>query len=107
MNGELEAWIARGVVSAVVATCVGLFVRTRKLEARAAVAEKTLGDLEERDTGAGEVAKLREEFQKMHLCIATNYIRREDWVPHISRVLGALEKHGECLARLEERTGAK
>ena len=51
MNGELEAWIARGVVSAVVAACVGLFVRTRKLEARAAVAEKTLGNLEKRDPG--------------------------------------------------------
>ena len=51
VNGELEAWIARGVVSAVVAACVGLFVRTRKLEARAAVAEKTLGNLEKRDPG--------------------------------------------------------
>ena len=107
MNGELETWIARGVVGAVVTACVGLFVRMRKLESAHAVTSKTVGDLEGRDTGAGEIGALREEIRKMQLCIATNYISREDWVPHASRVIGALEKHGECLARLDERTGAK
>ena len=34
---DLENWIARGVVSAIVAACVGLFVRVRRLESASAV----------------------------------------------------------------------
>ena len=32
---DLETWIARGVVGAIVTACVGLFVRMRKLESAA------------------------------------------------------------------------
>ena len=53
---DLEAWIARGVVSAVVAACVGLFVRVRRLESAGAVASKSIGDLETRDTGVSSLA---------------------------------------------------
>ena len=41
---DLEAWVARGVVGAVVGACVGLFVRVRRLESAGAVASKSLGD---------------------------------------------------------------
>ena len=63
MNGELEAWIARGVVSAVVAACVGLFVRVRKLESSAAVTRKTVGDIEKRDPGTAALAKRLETVE--------------------------------------------
>ena len=55
---DLETWIARGVVGAIVTACVGLFVRMRKLESAAAVTGKAVGDLEKRDNGAAAVKQL-------------------------------------------------
>ena len=43
---EIEAWIARSVLAAIVAACVGIFVRVRKLESGAAVSDKSIRDLE-------------------------------------------------------------
>ena len=60
---DLEAWLARGVVSAVVAACVGLFVRERRLESAGAVASKSIGDLETRDTGVSSLAARMETVE--------------------------------------------
>ena len=59
-----EAWIARGLVSAVVAACVGLFVRVRRLESAGAVTGKSLGDLEKRDTGVGALGSRMETVER-------------------------------------------
>ena len=61
---DLEAWVARGVVGAVVAACVGLFVRVRRLESAAAVTGKSLGDLEARDTGVGALGARMETVER-------------------------------------------
>ncbi len=61
---DLEAWIARGVVSAVVAACVGLFVRVRRLESAGAVASKSLSDLEKRDTGVDALVGRMETVER-------------------------------------------
>lgn len=61
---DLETWVARGVVSAIVAACVGLFVRVRRLESASAVAGKTLGDLESRDTGVGSLGARLETVER-------------------------------------------
>ena len=61
---ELENWIARGVVSAIVAACVGLFVRVRRLESASAVVSKSLGDLETRDTGVGSLGARMETVER-------------------------------------------
>ena len=45
---DLEAWIARSILGAIIAACVGIFVRVRKLESGAAVAGKSIRDLENR-----------------------------------------------------------
>ena len=104
-GGEVETWVARAVIVAVVGACVGLFVRMRGVEKQTALNEQAIEALEgQEDTGAGEVAKLRKEMHDLQLCIGRNYISREDWVPHASRVMGALERHGELLSRLDERT---
>ena len=98
-----EEWVVRSVVGAIVAAVVGLFVRMRKLEARREAADVRLEHLEGRGTGAAQVDDLSREIQDLKVCIARNYIRREDWVPTMSRILGALEKQGELLARVDER----
>ena len=103
--GDLEAWLARGVVAALVTACVGLFVRMRGVEKQTALNNQRIEAVEgQEDTGAAEVTKLRQEIHDLQLCISRNYISREDWVPHTSRVIGALERLGESVARLEERT---
>ena len=61
---DLESWIARGVVSAIVAACVGLFVRVRRLESASAVINKSLGDLETRDTGVGSLGARMETVER-------------------------------------------
>lgn len=107
-GGEVETWIARAVIAAVVGACVGLFVRMRGVEKQTALNKQRIEAVEgQEDTGATEVARLREELHQLRLSFARDYISREDWVPHASRVIGALEKHGECLARLDERTSAQ
>ena len=61
---DLETWIARGVVSAVVAACVGLFVRVRRLESADAVTTKSVSDLERRDTGVGALGARMETVER-------------------------------------------
>ena len=61
---DLEAWVARGVVGAIVAACVGLFVRVRRLESIGAVTSKSLGDLESRDTGVGALGARMETVER-------------------------------------------
>ena len=61
---DLETWVARGVVSAVVAACVGLFVRVRRLESADAVTAKSVSDLERRDTGVGALGARMETVER-------------------------------------------
>jgi len=61
---DLETWVARGVVSAIVAACVGLFVRVRRLESANAVIGKSLGDLEARDNGVGSLGARMETVER-------------------------------------------
>ena len=50
------------------------------------------------------VARQGRELADMRLSLAEHYLRRDDWVPTMSRVLGMLEQHSVALARLEERS---
>ena len=61
---DLETWIARGAVSAVIAACVGLFVRVRRLESAGAVTTKSVSDLERRDTGVGALGARMETVER-------------------------------------------
>ena len=66
---DLETWAFRGAVGAVVAALAGLFLRVRTNEARLAVAEKTLGRLEdgERETNAMGQLVIRIDERLKHL----------------------------------------
>ena len=61
---DLETWVARGVVGAIVTTCVGLFVRVRRLESAGAVTTKSVSDLERRDTGVGALGARMETVER-------------------------------------------
>ena len=114
MNGmEIDVWIMRAAVGAIVAACVGLFVRLRKVETGRAVADERINTLEGRGTGAGaglELAArldgLERDVATLRLHMAEHYVRRDDWVQMTSRVIGMLEDHSVMLARLDERFGA-
>ncbi|MDE0714017.1 MAG: hypothetical protein OXI10_03980, partial [Gammaproteobacteria bacterium] len=84
----------------------GLFVRLRKLESQQEKADTRIENVEDRE-GISELKKevkaVNAELKKLHLCLLENYIRREDWIPTASKILGSLEKQRELLARHDER----
>ena len=111
---EIDVWIMRAALAAVIAACVGLFVRLRKVETGRAVADERIDKLQGRDGGVGAIADLRvqldaarREVHEHRLCVAEHYVRRDDWVPTTSRVICLLEDHTRMLARLDERTRAR
>ena len=55
---------------------------------------------------ADRVAGLERGLGDLRLHVAENYVRRDDYIPNESRVIGLLETHSVMLARLEERIGA-
>ena len=55
----------------------------------------------------GRVAELESEIAKLRLCMAENYVRRDDYITNQSRMIGLLESHSVMLGRLEERIGAR
>ena len=96
-----EAWQAFGGVAAVVILLGSVAFALRRLGIlpdRAAAPAVTPASLEDR------LARLERDLTELRFCIAETYIRRDDWVPVTSRVLGVLEEHTRLLARLEERS---
>lgn len=94
---DIEVWVARAVIGALVTGAVIALARMRALERNQAVLTKTVGRLEKQDTGAGAVQELR-------ICIAENYVRREDYVPQMSGINAKLDSIGAMVARLDERS---
>ena len=100
VDGELGQWLVKGVISTVLVSLGfvmrGLFGRMREAEAK-------LAKIEDRPDLTREIdAKIAD----IRLCMAENYVRRDDHVTTNSRIIGLLEDHGVALARLEERIGA-
>ena len=98
---EPQAWQAFGGTAAVVILLGGL-----------ALALQRLGVLRGPATGAPakddeRIARLESEFTELRICLAENYVRRDDYVTGESRVIGHLEAHSVMLARLEERLGSQ
>ena len=53
------------------------------------------------------VKALEDAIAEQRLCMAENYVRRDDYITNQSRVIGLLETHSVMLGRLEERIGAR
>ncbi len=102
-----EAWQAfGGVVTVLIFLGGGAFALKRLgiVGARAAAAAPARGGPAEGDL-ADRVVGLERGLGDLRLHVAENYVRRDDYIPNESRVIGLLETHGVMLARLEERIG--
>ena len=99
--------IAAVIVGGIGGIFVRLFVRVRTIERDRKAADVRLENLEKDSTSAGELRAIRKELHDMRLCMVGNYISREDFVPMASKVLGALERQGAMVARLEGRLDAR
>ena len=55
----------------------------------------------------GRIKELEDSVAELRLCMAENYVRRDDYITNQSRVIGLLENHSVMLGRLEERIGAR
>ncbi len=55
------------------------------------------------DRQESKLEAVEAEIQELKLSLASNYVRRDDWVPSTSRIIGLLEQHSVTLAKLEER----
>ena len=96
-------------VGALIAACVGVFVRLRQLEAKRAAADVRLAHLEKRGSSAPAVKELAERVERNEKALADHrleserrFLTRNDWVPVMSTMLGKLERQGEAIARIEE-----
>ena len=108
MMPDASAWEAAGGVGVVIIFVSTLIYALRRIvllwrpTAPASQvptpAGDTLADLKE------TVTRLERDLAALRLTMAEHYLRRDDWVPTTSRVLGLLEQHSVALARLEERS---
>lgn len=94
---EVVGW-ALGAVGAVGAT--GLIVLARWVR----TADREI-QLLTREAESGRESRL--ELDRLKIEMAGLRADRGNWVPLMSRAMGTIERHGESIARLEERTGKK
>ena len=118
MTDDLLSRAVLAVVSALIAACVGVFIRLRQIESRNAAADVRLDQLERRGSSGPAIKALDEKLQRVDdemrdfkLEAERRFLTRNDWVPVMSTMLGKLEKQGEAIARIEEclrmREGSK
>ena len=55
----------------------------------------------------GRIEAVESAISELRLCMAENYVRRDDYITNQSRMIGLLESHSVMLGRLEERIGAR
>lgn len=95
--GEVVGWVL-GAAGAVAGT--GLVVLARWVRA----ADREI-QLLKREAESGRESRL--ELDRLKIGMAGLQADRGNWVPLLSRAMGTIERHGESIARLEERTEKK
>ena len=103
---QVTEWIFRGIAACLVAAFAALFGRLRHVENTQARLDQRVDALEGA-AGSGSLDDIRSELKDLRLLMEREFVRREEWVPHISRMLGAMEDQGRQLARLDERLKAR
>lgn len=102
MDGDIGAWLLKGVITVVVTSLAfavrGLFTRLREAEARVVALEKTPPPCD----AAGRAAQA--DLQAFKLCVAEHYVRRDDYATQMAGALTRLDAIGVMVARLEERS---
>lgn len=104
---DAAAWQAFGGVVAVLVFLSAGYAALRRLGVlggRSAASPET--EPASPASNAERIYVLEQGLANLRLHVAENYVRRDDWVPAESRVVGLLEAHSAMLARLDERTEA-
>lgn len=98
-------WLIEGAVLAalgLIGAAIGrMFIRLRQVEARNAADNQRIASLEK---NLGQIPQLLDAVHKIRLCIAENYVRRDDYVQQVSMVLTKLDALATTVARVDERT---
>ena len=78
---DLESWIVRATVGALVAALAGIFVRLRILEAKRAAADVRIGTLEEQKPPdfTGALDRIDERLRRVEARIGTGKSTTEIW----------------------------
>ena len=99
---EIVAAVSGAVATSACAAVAALFMRLRRLERAQAADMERFRSI---DQAVESVRAMQDDIGQLKVTIAREFVHREDWVPAISRITGALERQGETLARVDERTG--
>ena len=102
MIAEIAAAVAGAIATTACAAVSAVFLRLRRLERMQAEDVERFKAI---DQAVKSVGEMQRDLNGLKVQIAREFVHREDWVPAISRITGALEKQGETLARVDERTG--
>ncbi len=104
--GAVVGWGLHAVSAGAATGLVMLLRWQRRTERDVAVLQERVG----RGGVSGRpeaVAAVERDLAEFKLHVAEKYIRRDDWVPAVSRIIGMLEGQSEMLARLDERGRAR
>ena len=77
-----------------------LFVRVRGLEQTDSAHDTKLEVI---DAEIKSIKDISERITFIHTNLEIERVRREDWVPTMSKIIGSLERQSETLARMDER----
>ena len=100
-----EAWESFGQVALVIVFLSGVVLALRRLGVLSAPskppgAQMTSPDLTDL---AARLERQRNDLHDHKLFCERNFIKREDWVPAMSKILAGQEHQMQMLARLDER----
>ena len=102
-----EAWQAFGGVVAIVIFLGAGVVGLRRIGILGGGAKPVPAASDADKAGHVSRTELERAIADLRLHVSENYVRRDDYIPNESRVIGLLENHSVMLARLEERIGAQ
>ncbi len=103
MTEGLITQVAGAFAVVALTACIGLFVRVRQLESKRAEANTRLDALEAKAKEAKQKQEaVSGDLQAWKLESERHFVRREDWVPVNSRILGVLERQSEAISRIDE-----
>ena len=90
----------RGLIALCFTGVVSLLVWQRMIQSKTAVLEARVSAI---NSNATLISELESRFNAHKLCVSENYVRRDDYVSHVSLISHKLDAQGQMLARVDER----
>ena len=88
------------VVALLITALFGLFRRVRGLEESRASRDEKITAIDQK---LDELIAKSKRIDSLRTDMEIERVRREDWVPTMSKIVGSLERQNETLARMDER----